>query len=113
MRGRRVDRRQGGGGAREATAPAQSNVAVTFLAVSIVTVHAPVPEHAPLHPANVDEPAAFAVRCTTVSTFRSREQVTPQSTPTSVFTVPLPAPDLVTVSGNEPTELMFTCGVLV
>ena len=32
---------------------APANVAVTILAADIVTTHVPVPEHAPLQPANV------------------------------------------------------------
>jgi hypothetical protein len=41
------------------------NVAVTDFAAVIVTVHAPVPEHAPLHPANTDPSAALGLRFTT------------------------------------------------
>ena len=42
------------------------NVAVTDLAAFIVTVHVPVPVHAPLHPANEEPVAAAAVNVTTV-----------------------------------------------
>src|SRR3989338_7418400 len=42
------------------------NVAVTVFAASIVTVHAPVPVHAPDHPANEEPVAAAAVSVTTV-----------------------------------------------
>jgi hypothetical protein len=43
------------------------NVAVTFCAEFIVTVHvADVPVHAPLHPANVDPAAGVAVSTTDV-----------------------------------------------
>jgi hypothetical protein len=43
------------------------NVAVTVVAALIVTAHVPVPEQPPpLQPANVDPPAAAAVKVTTV-----------------------------------------------
>ena len=42
------------------------NVAVTDLAPSIVTTHAPVPEHAPLQPAKTDAESGVAVRVTCV-----------------------------------------------
>jgi hypothetical protein len=42
------------------------NVALTLLAASIVTLHVPVPEHAPVHPANVDIASGVAVSVTTV-----------------------------------------------
>ena len=42
------------------------NVAVTVLAAVIVTTHAPVPVHAPDHPANVDPVAGVAVTVTCV-----------------------------------------------
>ena len=42
------------------------NVAVTDFAESIVTVHVPVPVHAPDHPANEEPVAAAAVSVTTV-----------------------------------------------
>jgi hypothetical protein len=43
-----------------------SNVAVTLRAALMVTVHAPVPEQAPLHPANVLPFVGVAVSVTTV-----------------------------------------------
>ena len=42
------------------------NVAVTDLFALMVTVHEPVPEHAPDHPENVEPRDAFAVNVTTV-----------------------------------------------
>jgi len=42
------------------------NVAVTLSAAVIVTLHVPVPEHAPLHPLNTYPLPAAAVRLTTV-----------------------------------------------
>ena len=42
------------------------NVAVTDLAASIVTLHAPVPEQAPLQPAKVAPASGVAVSVTTV-----------------------------------------------
>ncbi len=42
------------------------NVAVTDLLAFMVTVHEPVPEHAPDHPENVDPRNTFACKVTTV-----------------------------------------------
>src|SRR5690348_9355092 len=50
----------GGGGGIAA------KVAVTLLAASIVTLQAPVPEHAPDQPLSCDPEAGVAVRATTV-----------------------------------------------
>ena len=43
-----------------------ANVAVTVLAASIETVHAPAPEHAPLHPVNAEPAEAAGVNVTVV-----------------------------------------------
>ncbi len=43
-----------------------AKVAVTFCAALMVTVHAPVPEHAPLQPVKEEPEAAVAVRVTNV-----------------------------------------------
>ena len=43
-----------------------TNVAVTVFAASIVTVHTPVPVHAPLQPVNADPLVATAVSLKTV-----------------------------------------------
>jgi hypothetical protein len=42
------------------------NVAVTFRSSSIVTVHEPLPVHAPLQPSNVEPAAGVAVTVTAV-----------------------------------------------
>src|SRR5256885_87220 len=73
------------------------NVAVTALAAVIVTLHAPVPLHAPDQPANVDPVAALAVSNTTVPWVKLAEQVVPHEMPAGLdVTVPLPEPARVT-----------------
>jgi hypothetical protein len=52
------------------------NVAVTDCAEFIITLQAPVPEHAPLHPAKVDPAAAVAVKVTVVPLEKFELQVT-------------------------------------
>src|SRR5262245_22716620 len=76
-------------------------LAVTEAAAFIVTLHAPVPEQAPLQPVNVEPPVGVAVRLTTVPLLYGSEQSAPQLMPAGLeVTVPLPAPVLLTVSGN-------------
>src|SRR6185436_8235767 len=79
----------------------RANVAVTEVAALTVTAQLPVPEHAPLQPAN-DEPAAgVAVRVIAVPGVIDCEQVAPQVMPAGLLvTVPEPAPLLVTDSVN-------------
>src|SRR5258706_496386 len=75
-----------------------SKVAVTALALSMVTVQPPVPVQAPLQPANVEPPAAAAVKVTTVPELKLNAHVAPQSMPpTFEVTVPAPLPAFVTV----------------
>lgn len=75
------------------------NVAVTARAAVIDTVQPPVPEHAPPQPANVEPLAAEAVSVTDVPLAKLALQVLPQSTPEGDdATVPVPAPDFVTLS---------------
>ena len=75
------------------------NVAYTFLALSIVTVHVvEVPEQSPDHPPKVELLAAVAVTVTVVPELNDAEQVLPQFMPDGLLvTVPLPVPVLVTV----------------
>ncbi len=74
------------------------NVAVTDFAVSIVTVHVPVPEHAPLQPVKVESDEELAVNVTMVLLLKADEQVLPQLIPVGLLvTVPLPVPAFVTV----------------
>src|SRR5262245_13264439 len=79
-----------------------SNVAVTVRACVIDTVQPPVPVHAPLHPANVDPPAAAAVSVTLVPLAKLAfwvAQVVPQLMPAGLdVTVPAPVPALFTGS---------------
>jgi hypothetical protein len=72
-------------------------VAVTAVAPLTVTVHAPVPEQAPLQLAKTEPAAAVAVRVT-VPGGTDCEQVAPQLMPAGLLvTVPEPVPFFVTV----------------
>jgi hypothetical protein len=63
----------------------------------MVTAHAPVPLHAPLHPANVEPTAGVAVRITGVPAAYVAEHVAPQLIPAGLLvTVPSPVPTLFT-----------------
>jgi hypothetical protein len=74
------------------------NFAVTVAAAFIVTVHVPVPVHAPLQPVKVDAPAGEAVSVTTVPDTNTALQVAPQVIPAGdEVTVPPPVPALVTL----------------
>jgi hypothetical protein len=78
-----------------------ANVAVTVRAWLIVTVHAPVPVHAPVQPVNVLPVAAVPVSVTDVPELYVAVHVAPQLMPAGVLvTVPVPAPDRVTVNAN-------------
>src|SRR5262245_26963318 len=73
--------------------PAAAKPAATARAASIVTLHPPVPEHAPLQPAKVEPPAGVAVRLTTVPELKASVQSTPQAMPGGLdVTVPPPVP---------------------
>jgi len=77
-------------------------VAVTERAALIVTVQVLVPVQAPLQPVKVDPTAGAAVNVTTVPVVKEVEQVGPQEMPAgTLLTVPLPLPDLVTVSAKD------------
>jgi hypothetical protein len=72
--------------------------ALTDFAASMVTLHAPVPVQAPLHPANVEPESGVAVRFTTVPLSKFAEQVEPQEIPAGeLATIPVPVPLFVTV----------------
>ena len=80
------------------------NVAVTEVAALTVTLHAPVPEQAPLQPAKVEPASGVAVRVTAEPGVSACEQVVPQEMPAGVLvTVPEPVPLFVTesVTGSE------------
>lgn len=73
------------------------NVAVTLTTSCTVTVHAPMPEHAPLQPANAEPEAAIGQSVTTVRVSYIALQVAPQLMPDGVeMTVPEPLPAFVT-----------------
>jgi hypothetical protein len=68
----------------------------------MLTVQAPVPEHAPFQPVNVDPVAGVAVRVTLVPLVKEATQVAPQEMPAGALVmVPLPVPDFVTLRANE------------
>lgn len=76
------------------------NVAVTERACAIVTVHDPLPVHAPLQPVNSELKFGAAVNVTEVPNGNDCEHVVPQWIPAGLLvTVPLPSPFLATVSG--------------
>src|SRR5438552_2580430 len=78
------------------------NVAVTAPAALMVTLQAPIPAQLPLQPVKVEPAAGAAVRLTAVPLVNEAEQVAPQLMPVgALVTVPLPAPDLVTVSAKD------------
>jgi phage tail protein X len=73
------------------------NVAVTDLAALMVTLHEPVPLHAPVQPAKVDPAVAFAVKVTTVPLAKFALHVLGQLMPLGLLlTLPLPVPAKVT-----------------
>lgn len=76
------------------------NCAVTLVAAATVTVHVPVPEHPPPdHPANVEPLSAVAVRVTEEPWSNSAAHVAPHVMPAGeLLTLPLPVPDLATVT---------------
>jgi hypothetical protein len=75
------------------------NVAVAVRLLFIVTVHAPVPLQAPLHPAKKDPLLACAVSFTFVPDANEAEHVGEQLMPAGLLvTVPLLLPASVTVS---------------
>jgi hypothetical protein len=75
---------------------------VTVVAALRVTVQEPVPEQLPPdQPEKVEPAAGVAVRVTTVPLVNEATHVEPQEIPAgALVTVPVPAPDLVTVSGK-------------
>src|SRR3712207_7170442 len=74
------------------------NVAPTAFAASSATVHAPVPEQAPLQPENSDPSAGDAVSVTAVPASYVSLHWAPQSIPAgALVTVPLPAPPFRTL----------------
>jgi len=78
-------------------------VAVTVCAALIVTLHvAVVPVQLPLQPVKVEPAAGAAVKVTMVALLNDPEQVVPQLIPVGeLVTVPLPLPDLVTLSAKD------------
>jgi phage tail protein X len=73
------------------------NVAATAVAALTATLQVPVPEHAPLHPANIELAAAEAVSVICVPCTKPAEHVVGQLMPVGLL-VTLPDPETVTVS---------------
>lgn len=81
------------------TVPFRLKVAVTDWFEFIVTLHGPVPLHAPLQPAKVEFVAAVGVSMTIVPGAKLAEQAVGQLMPAGLLvTVPLPLPASVTIS---------------
>jgi hypothetical protein len=73
----------------------------TVCAVFIVTEQAPVPEQAPLQPANTDPACAVGVRTTVDPELNAAEHVVEQLIPAGALsTVPSPPPEVFTVNVN-------------
>jgi len=85
------------------------NAAVTFWFEVRVTVQAPVPEQAPLHPLNTAPAAGAAARLTAVPDVNEAVHVLPHAIPAgALVTVPLALPVLLTVSENFGTNVAVT-----
>lgn len=79
-------------------------MAATDCVESIVTWHVPVPEQAPPHPWNVEPWFGIAVSCTVVPLVKLALHVVWQFMPAGeLVTMPLPEPELSTVSVNPTT----------
>lgn len=80
------------------------NTAPTEVAAYVLNVHVlAVPVQAPVQPENVLPPAAAAVSVTDVDAGKSAEHVVGQLMPAGdELTVPVPVPDVVTVTGYVP-----------
>jgi hypothetical protein len=79
-----------------------ANVALTDFAESTVTMQAPVPLQAPLHPEKVEPLSGVAVRVTSEFWFQLALHVVPQLIPAGeLVTVPVPSPSLPTVNEYE------------
>ena len=63
------------GVALKVRAPGPVKLAMTPVSASNATVHAPVPEHAPLHPVKVEPDAGLAFTVTTVPAGKLAEQL--------------------------------------
>lgn len=81
------------------------NVALTDAALFIVTLHVPVPEHAPDQPEKSEPLVAVAVSVTLVPKAYACEHAEPQLIPAGLeLTLPEPDPDLFTVSVSGRSE---------
>jgi hypothetical protein len=85
------------------------NVAVTICAAFIVTMHAPVPAHAPDQPVKAEPAVAACVSVTTVPGGNVAVQVAPQAMPAGAeVTVPLPLPARVTTRLRSSANAAWT-----
>jgi hypothetical protein len=88
------------------------NVAATFRAVVMLTMQAPVPVQAPVHPAKVEPVPAEAARVTLVPPEKLALHDVPHAIPPGVeVTVPLPVPFLVSASVYEVGALKVKAAV--
>lgn len=84
------------------------NIAVTDVLPIRVTVHDPVPLHAPDHPANVEPELGAVVSVMVVPLAKLESHVCPQLIPEGLLvTVPDPVPPLCTVSWKLETRGIF------
>src|SRR5690349_15681432 len=80
-------------------AGAAEKIAPTAVSLCRVRLQVPVPVHAPVHPVKVEPLLGFAVSITDVPTVKLAVHVCPQLMPAgALVTVPVPVPELVTVS---------------
>ena len=71
----------------------------TVVFALIVTLHAPLPVHPPVHPPNVEVDPGASLSVTTVPAANVYLQVEPQLMPAGLLVmVPVPVPELCTVS---------------
>jgi hypothetical protein len=96
------------------TTAAALKVAVTVELDARVTLHAPVPVQAPLHPANVLPAVGVSVNVTTVFGAKLAEQTVPQLIPPAeLVTVPVPVPARATVKPSPALKVALTLAAAI
>jgi hypothetical protein len=85
--------------ARPSLAGAAEKFAPTEVSLANVRLQGAVPEQAPVHPAKVESALGFAFNVTDVPVAKLALHVSPQLMPAgALVTVPVPPPEVVTVS---------------